>query len=888
MKNWTWWLGGVSTAALAFSASLAAAATADATSTAGASASGTGADLGVVTVNARRVAENAQKVPVTVIAVSGAQIDALSIHSVLDLNKIAPGLQIGACSGSRDNCAIVIHGQSNFSNLSQATASQATAPLGVVRYFAESPIVQTSTFDLANIQVIEGPQGTLFGENATGGVLLFTPRKPTNRFGGYLDVQGGNYSYGQVEGAIGGALIEDKLMVRFAGQYRYRKGYTTAYSSYGAPPIDFDNVNNLSLRVSVTFKPIDRFEDDLIFVHSHSKSNGSSSPIIFADPRFMSSSISARTPAQLQQTNLFLWTTGYTPTPGLTWGQLALQAQQQQTALGPFAINYNFDRHLDTVTYGLVNTTIANILPDDILTFRNIFSLAWTSQTGTDCCDVDGTNLPLVDGSEGLWDPSATRLVDGKKSPRGGWPSRSFTNETQFLGKLFGDRLNWQAGFYYRYYANRAWVPAQGNIVTFATPSGDPASASSGFCASVGVANPCSQLTRFHADSYAVYGQGTFAVTPTVHLTGGVRETWYASQVDNTAAATYFVNFNGQNIAFDIAGRPPLANATIQSIAVPREGLVTYTVSGDWQVTPDILLFAANRSGAIGGGINTTAQPGSTDRTYGPQHVNEIELGLKSQWTFFGVHGRTNVSLYRDAFTDILGSRIIAGTAQTVTANLGDAIIQGVNVDATVDFSEWLQVSGNISYTDAYYTRLATTSNCQQNAWLPLCSGALTTAPVVLDRVAGTGTINGTPVTFAHDIFPNASKWKWAIQPTVRLRPWIGENVSLSANIYGISKYTPSLSAGALIGLTPIVQNSILGPVTDSGIIPGRTLVDFRIDWRNIRGSNFSAAFAMTNVGDKIYNATTAGGFTIAGVQDAIIGEPRMWWFEVKYQFGGG
>src|SRR3546814_19527134 len=89
---------------------------------------------------------------------------------------------------------------------------------GVVPYFAEVPEFSTQFYDLEGVQVLKGPQGTLFGRNTTGGAILFSPRQPDNEFGGFITGRFGTYNRHDIEFGVGGAILPDKIMVRFAGQ----------------------------------------------------------------------------------------------------------------------------------------------------------------------------------------------------------------------------------------------------------------------------------------------------------------------------------------------------------------------------------------------------------------------------------------------------------------------------------------------------------------------------------------------------------------------------------------------------------------------------------------------------------------------------------------------
>ena len=143
---------------------------------------GTGEEI---VVTARKREERLQDVPVAVTYLGQEELRERDIIKPYDLQFSTPGLQVRAGS-SANNPQYFIRGQgSSFS----------TAP-GVLPYFAEAPLSSTDNFamyDLENVQVLKGPQGTLFGRSTPGGAILLTPAKPTNAWGGYLDLKAGDY-----------------------------------------------------------------------------------------------------------------------------------------------------------------------------------------------------------------------------------------------------------------------------------------------------------------------------------------------------------------------------------------------------------------------------------------------------------------------------------------------------------------------------------------------------------------------------------------------------------------------------------------------------------------------------------------------------------------------
>ncbi len=122
-----------------------------------------------VVVTARRRAENEQKIPVAVTAISGEELRLTQTKSAMDLQTLAPSLSVAANLGSRDTDVFTIRGQ---------TQPFGGADPGVQSYFAEvpfNPSGEGSYFDMDSVQVLNGPQGTLFGRSTTGGAILFQP-----------------------------------------------------------------------------------------------------------------------------------------------------------------------------------------------------------------------------------------------------------------------------------------------------------------------------------------------------------------------------------------------------------------------------------------------------------------------------------------------------------------------------------------------------------------------------------------------------------------------------------------------------------------------------------------------------------------------------------------
>ena len=136
---------------------------------------------------------------------------------------------------------------------------------GVVFYWNDVPVnvnnqAQGFYFDLANIQVLYGPQGTLFGLSNDAGAILFEPQHPKNDFEGYGQVTFGDYGRETLEGVVNVPVIDDKLLVRIGGQYQKQDGYQHVIQQN----IDLLNQNYWNFRGSATFTPTDDIQNEIM------------------------------------------------------------------------------------------------------------------------------------------------------------------------------------------------------------------------------------------------------------------------------------------------------------------------------------------------------------------------------------------------------------------------------------------------------------------------------------------------------------------------------------------------------------------------------------------------------------------------------------------------
>lgn len=349
-----------------------------------------------IIVSARRREESLQDVPVAITAISGNALEQKGVRAVEDLRQVVAGLNIAG--SRRDEPSFYLRGQGpGVLNPGQRNFTS------VATYFAEVPteVAGAGTFyDLANVQVLKGPQGTLFGRNTTGGAVLFEPARPEFQFSGYVKATVGNYDNREGEAVLNLPIIDDRLAIRLAGNIARRDGYTQSVRTGQK----LDGRHYEAWRVSILARPFDGFENLLILDGREKDQSGTSSV--------------------LRQVN-----------PALPVGQGLAALLVEQAALGPrktLTGSLLFDRGS---VFGVTNRTSLEL--SDNLSFKNIISFRRSRIDRAS--DYDGT-------------PFNTFLIQNVIAPRK-WALglEQFTEEFQIQGKAPSLGLTYIAGLYYEH-----------------------------------------------------------------------------------------------------------------------------------------------------------------------------------------------------------------------------------------------------------------------------------------------------------------------------------------------------------------------------------------------------------------------------------------------------
>jgi iron complex outermembrane recepter protein len=203
----------------------------------------------LVTVRKKGNAESLQEVPVAVTAVNGDLIEQRFFNDLTDLGNIAPNVSLSPAGSLPGTANFFIRGMGVFGSIPSDETAVGVIQDGV--YLGVNAGALTNLFDLESVEILRGPQGTLFGRNVTGGAVVVNSRRPQAEFGGSVRARVGNYGKYSVDAAVGGSLTQDeKVLGRVAVGYQSNDDY---FDNIAGP--DRGEGETRYLRPSISFQP---------------------------------------------------------------------------------------------------------------------------------------------------------------------------------------------------------------------------------------------------------------------------------------------------------------------------------------------------------------------------------------------------------------------------------------------------------------------------------------------------------------------------------------------------------------------------------------------------------------------------------------------------------
>lgn len=785
-----------------------------------------------VIVTARRREESAQDIPVAVTALSEEYLREQNVTELADLGIHIPSFRVSYGGPGTNQPILTLRGQ-------RPSTVTITEDPAVPMYFAEVVLTPTSgtnlaMYDLANVQVLKGPQGTLFGRNSTGGAMLLTPRTPGDELGGHLEARVGNYDMVHIEGAVD-LPLSDSLRIRLAGRFLNRDGYQSNVADNALREDDlYWDEDSYGLRAVIDWTPNDRLSN--LTTISYDQND-----MLARIPEIQVYNSDAQLAALYNLVH----------NGGLGIGGPAItEAVERQAKRDWTEVESDLLPVEELENWFLSNITELEL--SDTLTLKNIFG--YRDLTHDNNSDADGTPVPLFGGIT-----SRTEYFT-RSAPTGQVTGEQLSNEIQLIGAAFEDKLEWIAGLYWMKMDGSESLPSQISGANPDWPAGGIGIPPLDVVALDGYLqnSPNVDVTN---EAYAIFGEGTYAFNDEWSFTLGLRQTW-----DDREMTAMNESFDRNTFTYSCAmfdrNDERLPDDKCSRTESEKFDAFTWRTSLNWTPTEDMLLYGSVSTGYRSGGFNARGLNNFTLQPFDEETVLSYELGHKTDWELgnFAVM-RTNLAIYLQDYDDIQktvsGVNPATGGYETYTINAAKAEIKGVEFDITVAPTTNLFFNLAYSYVDAEYDewdRLVLVQDepmildYTQAPFLYIPEHSLTgTASYTLPLDADVGEITLSASAYWQDeMQTNDDPWLW---PELG---WSDENL----------------------------QNALETVVIDDYVV-----WNFRADWYEVMGSSVDLAVFANNAFDEDY---VTGGLSVPedlGIVAHTYGTPRVYGASLRWRF---
>jgi len=609
-----------------------------------------------VVITARHRVERAQSVPVSLTVVDANQIKTVGSSNLTKLQQLVPSLTVEAFNPR--NTALNIRGLGSVPNLANdgLEGGVGTYVDGVLLARPAQDVFDLP--DLQSIEVLRGPQGTLFGKNTVSGAVNITTRLPS-----FTPEADGSISYGtqnyvqlkaSASSAIGGS---DKLAFRISIQGTQHDGYISNTTNNER----YSNQNDKGIRAQILYNATPALTIRVIYDYSHQHENCCVNLPIGEVTNYANG---APIPASKNLSSL----------------------DSRLGYIVPLQSAFNRKTDVDSPLYYDMETGGATVLADYNLSGYTISSISgfryWNWYPHN---DLDDTGLPAL---------TASNTTDYQ---------RQFSQELRLTSPI-GKLVDYTGGLYFFYQSiDDQNLQSLGSAAGTLLSNTQPGTLTNAIYTDA--TNGFSQVNNgvYDTRSFAAYGQATFHITPKLDLTAGVRETYEVKTAD----------FNeGQEGGAALSSLPLAYQASVTAIrnsfspvthygvgtdnALPA-GLVTFS----YKVTPDILTYATYSHGAKSAGINLVASA-TTPKVVAPETIDNYEIGIKT--TLFN----DKLILDGDAFWDedsnyqgtVVGTN---GNAPfTYISSIPKVRSRGIEIDARAQPTDKLSLFFSGVYDNAY------------------------------------------------------------------------------------------------------------------------------------------------------------------------------------------
>ena len=659
-----------------------------------------------IIVTAQKRAESIQDVPIAVSAFSTEALEEQRLDGAYNLQNAVPNLVFSGGTGSTPNF--------NIRGVGSANGTGSTGDSGVLPHHNNVPLTVSRIgvadfYDVERIEVLRGPQGTLYGRNATGGVLnVITARPDLSEFSASTSLEYADYDTRKAKGHVN-IPVGSKLGLRLAGNYLQREGYT----ENTATGHDIDSRDLWSARATVAFQPTDSIRAYVLYerFEEEDSRNGGARTLCIKDPgpTSVGSTPVNSAVARNYLSRGCLQGSIYQPSAYGTVNSVATFGGMFSNVLGvttgdTFAgqmgdPNLRRSSAYRDPSYDATNELIELETQWDIIDDLTLSLLA--SYTSDQALSAGGSQQSQIGFNNTAVTPGGV-FNDPQGGPGTGVRTLSYStnDDIQRTGELrlqssFDGAINFNAGVFA--------LNLDRSTTTFtstnATNAFHLASRNASFYdATPGI--PVSGLghnyffvyTPYELESQAVFGELYWNWTDALKFTVGARYT-----EDEKSRIYYPVNLLTPAGQGGVVGAPGWNEARVLPEKI-ESNATTGRVTLDWAVTSDTLVYLTLSRGYKAGGFNTPNTQGSA-APYDAETVDAVEIGAKN--SLFDGRVTLNVTGFMYDYQDYQFSKL-DGFASLVD-NL-DAEVRGVEVEAVWSPIEPLRFNAQLGYLDTKIT----------------------------------------------------------------------------------------------------------------------------------------------------------------------------------------
>jgi len=792
-------------------------------------------ELEAVTVTARRREEQLQDVPLPITVVDAKLLDETGSFNVARLQQLAPTIQF--YSSNPRNSAANIRGLGAPFGLTNDGIEQGVGLYVDDVYYSRAASSTFDFLDVERIEVLRGPQGTLYGKNTTAGAINITTRGPTFTPEATAEISAGNLGFHQAKTALSGPL-SDSVAGRLAASFTSRHG--TLFNV--ATGTRVNELDNIGVRGQLLWKATDNLE--VTFSGDYNKQNAECCTSVFA-------SVGTTQRAASRQ----------------YWALGALQDTDPVVAgIQPYAppSTHPFDRLTDTDAELSARNELGGAA---VRAVWNLGSGSFTSVTSWRYWDWLPKN-----------DRDFTGLSVTSKSEN---PSHQDQYTQEFRYNFTGEKIDYVIGLFgYKQSVRTDGVQGQGPAASrwLISPSGATAALS----LDPSVLNGLTAYNdiNFRNTSAALFGQLSWHVTDRFRVEPGVRLNYddktgsYLSRVVNGAGETLPTLSTDAFYTNATTGARHTAQRGVLAPQTYEASFGDWNVSGDlklaYEVTPDVLVYTTYGRGFKTGGItlngvpsDSTGNPILSAATVDPEKLNNYEAGIKTQ--FLDRHATFNLAAFRTDVSDYQATvtNNAVGVLRGYLANAEKVRVQGGEADFSYRPNASWNLYVNAAYTDGRYASFAD-APCPPE----LAGGTTVTGAQVPGAPATPGALSPANCDISGQWLPGVSKWSgsWGLQYQ-HPKSFLGRDGEVYFGYDGFARSRWSSNASRSI-------------YTDVG---GYALASFRLGFR--AGDTWDVYGWVKNALNRDYFeslATTPGN---TGLIAGLPADPRTWGLAVRARF---